>query len=287
MISIIICSRNDFLLKKITNNISETIGVKHELIPINNCEGLWGISAAYNEGAKGSKYDLLIFVHEDVIFHSTNWGEVVIETLKDRLVGLLGVAGAVIKPELPIGWMDVPQDYYRANAISGWGEQKKTFIFKSDRADRLGEVVVLDGMFLCMRKDVWEKFHFDEKVFSGFNLYDLDISMAIGSRYKLFVSHDILIEHLSPGNFSVPWYEDSKKFVQKWKHSLPRSCVTITRGERLLIQHHAYIKTIGYLTEFRHFTTALLIGYLKLFWYRPLSRLNFVVIFTSLSKFFR
>ncbi|MBS1557226.1 MAG: hypothetical protein JST69_00750 [Bacteroidetes bacterium] len=284
MISIIICSREKSLLDKIEDNINETIGVAHEVITINNSDCRLGICAAYNEGARKSKYDFLIFVHEDVFFLTSNWGNIIIKNLQDKFIGLLGVAGAVIKTNLPTSWVDVPQKYHRVNAVAAWGRERKTIVLKENSLTLLSEVAVLDGMFLCMRKEVWRQFPFDEKMFTKFDLYDLDISMAISERYKLFVTHEILIEHFSAGKYSLSWYKDSKLFVKKWRTTLPKTVIQISTVEHRTLQHFSNIKQIDYLIAFRQFNLTLIWSYLQLFWYRPLSRLNLIIVFRGLKK---
>ena len=68
MLSIIICSVLPERLRKISQNIDETIGVEYEIVTIDNREKCWSIARAYNEGARQAKYPNLFFVHEDVMF---------------------------------------------------------------------------------------------------------------------------------------------------------------------------------------------------------------------------
>ena len=76
MISIVICSISPERLQQVIQNIQDTIGVEYEIIAINNREKCWPIARAYNEGARKARYSNLFFVHEDVKFHSQNWGAV-------------------------------------------------------------------------------------------------------------------------------------------------------------------------------------------------------------------
>ena len=83
MLSIIICSISPERLQEISQNIHATIGVEHEIIAIDNREKCWSIARAYNEGARQARYPYLFFVHEDVKFHSQDWGTVVAEKLAE------------------------------------------------------------------------------------------------------------------------------------------------------------------------------------------------------------
>ena len=74
MLSIIICSVSPERLQAVKQNIQQSIGVEHEFVVIDNREKKWPIAKAYNYGARAAVYPYLFFVHEDVKFHSQNWG---------------------------------------------------------------------------------------------------------------------------------------------------------------------------------------------------------------------
>ena len=94
MISIVICSINEDFLKEVSANISSTIGeLAYEIIAINNKVEQLSIFEAYNKGADKSQYHHLIFLHEDILFKTQNWGEIIIEKFKDEQLGLLGIVG--------------------------------------------------------------------------------------------------------------------------------------------------------------------------------------------------
>lgn len=59
MVSIIICSVSPHLLKKLQQNIAQTIGVEYEIIAIDNREKHWPIAKVYNYGAQQAKYPYL------------------------------------------------------------------------------------------------------------------------------------------------------------------------------------------------------------------------------------
>lgn len=82
-------------------------------------------------------------------------------------------------------------------------------------------VIVLDGMCLFMRREVWAEIRFDEATFQGFHLYDLDISMAVGQKYINYVTNDVLLEHFSEGSYNQAWLDDTARFHRKWAGCLP------------------------------------------------------------------
>ena len=107
MISIIICSRTVKLPQSLIDNIESTIGCAYEWVVIDNSENRYSIFEAYNLGVKKSKGDYWCFVHDDVLFHSQNWGKTIEEIFNsNNKIGLLGIAGAKVKTKMPSAWWD-------------------------------------------------------------------------------------------------------------------------------------------------------------------------------------
>src|SRR5690554_3963305 len=101
-ISIVICSRNGSLENKLSENIGSTVGSQFELIVIDNSENDYSIFEAYNLGIKKSLFPYLLFVHEDVLFHTKNWGKILIEYFENNeKIGLIGLAGSKLKTDIP------------------------------------------------------------------------------------------------------------------------------------------------------------------------------------------
>lgn len=227
MISVIICSRTPFLSNSLKNNIHETIGVEYELIIIDNSSGIHNIFSAYNEGVRRSRYSILCFMHDDIIYHTNNWGKCVINHFTDENIGMIGVAGSSIKTISPSP-VCASFDFYHINIIQHLnGEIKKSQI-KRNKHDFKEEVVVIDGVWFCIKKELFSsELYFDEKTYSGFHVYDMDISFQIGNVSKLYVVYDILIEHLSSGNLNKMWYENTIKFTEKWKTKFPATISSV------------------------------------------------------------
>lgn len=75
MISIIICSRNKNIDSELEQNILDTIGnIVYEVINIDNSTNNYSIFQAYNKGTQIAKYPYLCFMHEDILFHTADWG---------------------------------------------------------------------------------------------------------------------------------------------------------------------------------------------------------------------
>ncbi len=226
MISIVICHRNIALLDVIKESIKETIGVKHELIVIDNSENKFSICSAYNEGVRLAKYDIICFTHEDILFHTNNWGEKVMAHFADPEVGMIGVAGGMSQSPIPSAWWF--NNYFAKSArnllMKGAAKkQEKLFQYYSNpfNDSNKTEVIIVDGLWFCVRKSLFNNISFDEKTFPGFHLYDADISMQAIQHTKNYVVFNIFIEHVWSGSISKEYYSDLLAFTNKWASQLP------------------------------------------------------------------
>ena len=233
MLSLIICSKNPEDLHAITRQVKQTIGISHEIIAIDNSNARYGICEAYNQGASQSRYEYLCFMHEDVCFHSDDWGVRVVEALQNPDVGLLGIMGSTAKTKAPSGWsLATDLGLTRLNFIQWFagGESRQSLI--NPDGGSLAEVVTLDGCWLCTRKDVWRKIPFDQETFRNFHFYDLDYALRVfKAGYKVCVLYGVKIEHLSLGNFNGQWIKEALVFQKKWRGQLPVHLPTIRKGD--------------------------------------------------------
>ena len=222
VISIVVCSINDILFENFQKSVSETIGTTYEIIKITNTNNVYCISEAYNLGAKQAKFEYLCFAHEDILFKTFNWGPLAIDLFNlDSNVGLVGIAGSKYKSLSPGGWATgfVFLDCY--NLIQCYGDNKSLQVANPDKGLQWAEVKTLDGVFLFTKKIIWDNHRFDEKTFNGFHGYDLDFCLQIGQTYKLLVSYQFIIEHISFGRINRAWILSSILLSKKWKNLLP------------------------------------------------------------------
>lgn len=221
MISIIICSRNSFFIEQITENVSHTIGVLFEIIAIDNSSGDYGICEAYNLGAQKAKYNILCFMHEDILFHTLNWGERVVNIFNDSTIGTLGVAGGSYLTNLPISWWDSGNLNQHINIYHTTSLHDKELMYSNPLNRSLVDVTNLDGVWICTRKEIWQKILFDSENLPGFHGYDL--SYCINAFYlgRICVTFDIDIEHFSLGSINDTYISNIIKLVSLYKDKLP------------------------------------------------------------------
>lgn len=222
MISVIICSRKKIINEVFIANIENTIGCAYELIVIDNSEKNYSIFEAYNLGIEKSNGEYLCFIHDDILFHSQNWGMVINEIFEsDDKIGLIGVAGAKVKTKMPSGWWNNFGDQNVIYIIQHFkNTNKKMYDFGFEK-DSDVKVAVVDGVFMAMRKD--KRIIFNNKI-GGFHAYDLNISFEyIKYGYNAIVTNRILIEHFSSGVINKNWIYSSYKIHQIYTNFLPIS----------------------------------------------------------------
>ena len=222
MISVVICSINKILLRNISKNIAESIGVPYEILIEDNSSGKRSIASVYNDLGSKAKYDIICFIHEDVIIHTQNWGNSVVKLLADKKIGLIGVSGTIYKSKYPGTWSACDSTFYRTHSIQHFSNSDKpvTTNINPDNVTYT-KVAVIDGVFMVTTKYVFNEHAFDEKLFKGFHGYDIDYSMQVGKNYNIIVSYGLLLEHLSEGKLTNEWLRDSIILHKKWKNRLP------------------------------------------------------------------
>ncbi len=74
-------------------HLQQTCGLKKVEILAYTNPGDKSLSAVYNHALSKAKHDFMVFIHDDVIFESNNWGRNVIQHLQQSKYGILGIAG--------------------------------------------------------------------------------------------------------------------------------------------------------------------------------------------------
>lgn len=268
MISIVICSVNQKLLTQLKINIEETIGVPYQIVAVNNTGSSNGICAVYNRGGQKAAFPIICFIHEDIVFNTDNWGQLIINHFHDNpKIGLIGLAGGDTKGIVPTSWFtsfksrsnNVFQLY--KNDIQGARHQH---FFQPVAHPGRDNVVTIDGVFMCTRREIFHEMKFDEILLKGFHGYDIDYSLQVRTKYQVVVIYDILIHHFSEGNLNREWLDSIKKVTKKWRKHLPVSTLPLSPGEytffhwkslQVFIEHlfrldFSYAEIIGYYLKY-------------------------------------
>lgn len=219
MISIIICSRTAELSHELYQNIDETIGCNYELIIIDNSINTYSIFEAYNLGIERSLGTFLCFIHDDVLFHTQNWGTI-LKTIfdSDNKIGLLGLAGSKVKTKMPSAWFncDPSESVYNVIQHVPTGKKEEWFF---GFVNPIEELVAIDGFFMVIKKECQVYFN---ATINGFHNYDLNISFEVQKKgYKIVGTNEILIEHFSLGNVNKDWVQSTFQIHKMYNKFLP------------------------------------------------------------------
>lgn len=259
MISIVICTRDAAMLAAVSQNVAETIGVSYEIIAVDNSKKQYGICEAYNIGAARTQYEYLCFMHEDIKFHTSGWGNSVIASLALPEVGVLGVAGGTYQAQAPVGWTGAGQDEIRINVLHTTTKSVAQYDHWNPASEKVAAVATLDGLWMCCRKEVWQGFLFDSQHFPHFHFYDIDFCTRVATKYQNLVTFELLIEHFSGGTYGSDWLHNAVNYYKRWKNQLPFGIIVITPTEvkkrqlgtfqhvlRMMLEHKTSINDIIY-----------------------------------------
>ena len=148
------------------------------------------------------------------------------DVLQDETIGIVGFGGAHFLPSVPMYWSGSPyiSEYCRHN------DNGRIYdcIARDYMHNGIADVAVIDGMCMIARKQMFDHIKFDEKLYSGFHIYDMDICMQVLKAGKrVCVTDKILLTHhwsestiyTKKGADTLP--KNLGIFVNKWQAQLP------------------------------------------------------------------
>lgn len=237
---IIIKYKSDFF-ENLERNLALHCNCPYEIVEVDNTKGAFSsIAAAYNTNFSRAKYDLVCFLHEDVLFKS-DWGLNAVNLMRDNPdIGLLGLVGAKFKSLLVTSYTNkIEARRYIRGRLANYGTIDN---------QPYEEVVCVDGVFLLTRKSILTEIRFDEEIIQGFHGYDMDFSLQIfNAGYKVAITHGINLIHFSSGNRDMVWLKTNHRISRKWRRVLPLASRDLNYGsrKRLLLE----LKTFFWLNE--------------------------------------
>lgn len=124
-------------------------GHQHSVYSMSGTEGML---PAYQQGFEATEgYDVLAYLHDDVIINDPHWGETVLREFEDPAVGLVGFGGATGHGDPDL--YKKPYDYRqlgRSNFMSNMPNAEDHGIRFTESCD----VAVLDGYALIVRRNL-------------------------------------------------------------------------------------------------------------------------------------
>lgn len=208
MLSIIVSSYQTEYFEQFSTNVKKTIGdnFEYEIIQQWN-PAIMSICKAYNKGAEKAQYENLLFIHEDVLFETQDWGNILVDYLQLDNIGCVSLAGSNYIPNTPTPWWVV--EGYANSHLSHFSKltnKRVDYTFVGNENGLLNAKII-DGVFIACKKNVWNKVKFNENL-KGFHGYDISFSLSISHNFQNYIQNKISLVHFSPGNLSKEWLID-------------------------------------------------------------------------------
>lgn len=276
-----ICSAN---LNKLKVNLEQTVLEPFELLVFENYQR-YSLAYCYNNLIKKSKADLVVCLHEDISFKDKGWDRHLIKFFQKCMsIGVVGVAGGTYKSKsFSPAWFNFRNNAHRINIVQSNAQDKLEPWVENPNNESLSEVVVVDGVFMCCKKSVWEQYNFDENVIRGFHFYDMDFCLGVRSLgYKNYVTHEILLEHYSSGKNNLDWYEHGKRVHRKWEYVLPQFVGEMTFEEIKKVEYRT-LEYAYYLQLRLRVFGDVFVSMCQLVWIKPLKGQN-ILYFKNLVR---
>jgi predicted O-linked N-acetylglucosamine transferase (SPINDLY family) len=182
-----------------------------EIVGVHDARSL---AEGYNRAAAHATGDILVFSHDDIELVTPDFAARLAAHL-DRFDGV-GVAGAsqVIGPRFG----DAGQRASHGHILHAPppGRSGALLMVSGFQQPVCENIRVLDGVFIAVRRHVWEANRFDGVRYDGFHLYDLDFTWrASNAGARLAVATDLLIHHASQGRYDDAWRRYARRFVEQ------------------------------------------------------------------------
>lgn len=197
-ISIIICSIEAGKFARISECYTRLMAGYHfEIIGIHDAKSL---AEAYNRGIRQSDGEIIIFSHDDLLLLDKDFAAKITERLQH--FDVLGFAGA---SKLINGKWGTARQPHLHGVISHARPKHSHLsldVYGVTTWPVVGNIKAIDGVCMIATREVATRIGFDEKLFDGFHLYDIDFSFSAHlAGYKLGICCDMPLIHESTGNF--------------------------------------------------------------------------------------
>ena len=191
------------------------------------------LATVYNKAidfAIQENIDRLILCHDDAIIESADFEERLIKLHSQ--FDVIGVAGTTeCKIQEPALWHLMGGGFQGGNLRGAVAHGNDTQKHMTSFGQYPARVLLLDGLFLSITRNVFTQVRFDETCPAKFHFYDLNYSLECNkAKFKLGVS-DILITHSSPGlrEFTNEFNAGQAWFINKWKSPTKEETPTIEK----------------------------------------------------------
>lgn len=215
-ISVIVCSVDDAKQSAVAAGYRERFaGWPLELVVLTDARSL---AEAYNRGAAMATGDILVFSHDDIALLTPDFAP----RLQAHLAAYDGIGVCGAKQLVGPHWEQAGRPHLQGQILHRRPAEAGLLLLAAGCAQPVMEGVQgLDGVFIAVRRRVWETVRFDEDTFDGFHLYDLDFSFrAALAGFNLAVPLDLLLRHDSLGRYDAAWRVYAQRFERKFAQRL-------------------------------------------------------------------
>lgn len=183
-------------------------------------ENTESLPIVYNKALKYAKeenYDCVIFIHDDVELEHDPIQKLESLFIEYDIVGVAGCSQATFNE--PALWHLMGVGFNSGN-LHGAVAHKSNDTQKTITGfgPYPAKVLMIDGVFMAIKYDSFEKVVFDEQNPAKFHFYDLDFSLNASINGLRVGVGDIYINHASPGlrSYTPEWLAGQKYFLEKY-----------------------------------------------------------------------
>lgn len=222
-ISVVISTRkidDDYL-----NHVEKMFSHPKTQILIYENDGVSSLTEIYNDGLKESLYDIVVFMHDDLILETRNITPKIVKLFdKNEEYGIIGIAGT---DNLLSGvWWQDRSSMYGIVGHEHEGKRHVNYYSKENYNEKLKEVIVVDGLFFMVHKKRIKKIFNEE--FKGFHFYDISFCVDnFLNDVKIGVTTKIRLTHKSIGMVNKQWEKNKLFFEALYEKYLPLKKQTI------------------------------------------------------------
>jgi GT2 family glycosyltransferase len=165
------------------------------------------ITKAYNQAARACTDDILCFVHDDVQFGFV-YGQFAQALEVVNHSGIVGVCGATRLEDNGTWWQGLSREEVNACCRGAIGSPHGML-----RWNGFGQVVVVDGVLLMMRRAVFDALGGFNEQLTGAHFYDVDISLRAHRAGHVNRVVELPVFHKSTGNYNAAWENSRSQFL--------------------------------------------------------------------------
>lgn len=194
------------------------------------------LAESYNILGATSMADILLFVHDDVVFLSEGWDDKV----RDAIALGFNVVGVCGSKEYNGGMIFDAGTSASAGKVAGIVDGKRVVKLMAHRSE-IEPVKVVDGLFMAVSRDHFCRTGFDES-FDGLFFYDVDFCLASNCAVI-----DILVSHEKPDHLRGVYPADLKPMSDyeplfNSKHGFGVAPIGDQKCESMLLEDYLGVK---------------------------------------------